>query len=58
MLRRNLFNRWTILFFGIAISFVLLMAIPEENIIFRSIFITLTAVLSIGIIFINAIQED
>ena len=48
MLRRNIFNRWIVLFFGIAISFILLMAIPEKNIIFRSISITLTAVLSIG----------
>ncbi|MFX0137543.1 MAG: hypothetical protein ACFFDN_28150, partial [Candidatus Hodarchaeota archaeon] len=48
MLRRKIFNRWTVLFFGVAISFILLMAIPEENIIFRSISITLIAVLSIG----------
>lgn len=42
------FNRWIVLFWGIVISFVLLMAVPEEYLVFRSISITLIAILSIG----------
>jgi len=41
-------NRWIVLFSGITLSFTLLVTIPEENIVFRSISITLIAVLSIS----------
>jgi len=36
-------NRWTVLFFGIFSSFMLLMLIPDEQFVFRSISITLVA---------------
>ena len=41
-------NRWIVLFWGIALSFVLLIAIPEGNFVFCSISVTFVAVLSIG----------
>jgi len=50
MRRRNRlisFNQWIVLFWGIALSFILLIAIPEENFVIRSVSITLVAVLSI-----------
>ena len=40
-------NRWVGLYWGITISFVLLVVIPEENFVFRSVSVTLVAVLSI-----------
>ena len=41
-------NRWIVLFMGIFISFILLILIPEEQFVFRSVSITMIAVLSIG----------
>ena len=35
------FNQWIVLYYGIALSFVLLIAIPEENFVVCSIPITL-----------------
>jgi len=40
-------NRWVVLFWGITLSFAFLVAIPEEHFVFRSISVTLVAVLSI-----------
>lgn len=41
------FNRWIVLYCGITLTFVLLVAIPEENFVFRSVSITFIAVFSI-----------
>ena len=41
-------NRRIVLFMGIFISFILLILIPEEQFVFRSVSVTLVAVLSIG----------
>ena len=40
-------NRWIFLFFGLMISFLLLMLVPAENFVLRSVSITIIAVLSI-----------
>ena len=41
------FNRWIVLYWGITLSFVLLITIPEENFVLRSVSVTLIAVFSI-----------
>jgi len=43
----TLFNQWFVLFYGLGISFVLLMIIPEQNLVIRSASITLIAAISI-----------
>lgn len=40
-------NRWTVLFWGLCISLMLLMLIPEEQVVFRSLSVTLIAILCI-----------
>ncbi len=50
MYKRNVLitlNQWIVLLWGIVLSLVLLMAIPEENYVVRSISVTLVAVFSI-----------
>lgn len=41
------FNRWPVLYWGITLSFALLVTIPEKNFVLRSVSITLIAALSI-----------
>ena len=40
-------NRWTVLFGGVMVSFILLLIIPEDDIVRRSVSITLIAIFSI-----------
>lgn len=42
------FNRWVVLFMGISVNFILLLAIPREDFFIRSLVITFIAVLCIG----------
>jgi hypothetical protein len=43
----SIFNRWIVLFWGLCISFILLILIPGEQFVFRLVSVTLIAVFSL-----------